>query len=295
MTLAEAYQYAYAHTLTATLPSVWGPQHPSYHYRLSGTGDLAITRIDRNRHAISFPRGQGRTYVVSTAADEVMGEVTAQPQGRVRFALPGGRYRVVAREGRRAWLAEVTLGAGSAPVAVLEPSAFREVAPELAFAKGAQPTPRHELAVDVALSGLGPGLIRGTPEVGLGVFRRLSSFTVGSHLSYGATDGDIYGVPYALRRWTLTMVGVARIAFGLPELRLGVGLGVAAISGQEAGGPTRSGRAPVGHLALGVDLPVARWLAIRFDWSGGVALIPADGELSVTPELRASLGVVVRR
>src|SRR4029077_10422539 len=142
VTLAEAYQYAYSHTLAATLPSVWGPQHPSYEYRLSGTGDLVITRIGRDRQGISFPPGQGRTYVVSTAADEVMGEVTAQPQGRVRLVLPRGRYRVVAREGRRAWLAEVTLRPEAGADTALESSAFREVAPELAFAKGAQAAPR---------------------------------------------------------------------------------------------------------------------------------------------------------
>src|SRR6185369_2284793 len=92
VTLAEAYQYAYAHTLAATLPSVWGPQHPSYEYRLSGTGDLVITRVGRDHQAMSFPPGQGRVYVVTGAADEVMAEVAAQPEGRVRIVLPRGRY-----------------------------------------------------------------------------------------------------------------------------------------------------------------------------------------------------------
>jgi len=297
VTLAEAYQYAYGHTLAATLPSVWGPQHPSYDYRLSGTGDLVITRLGRDRQALSFPAGQGRVYVVSTAADEVMAEVAAQPQGRVRIVLPRGRYRVVAREGRRAWLAEVTLRPESGADAAVEAAAFREIAPELAFAKGLQLAPRHEVAVDVALAGLGPGAIGRAPELGLGYFRRVASFTVGPHISYGATDGDVYGVPYSLRRWTLTAFGLRRFSFGVSDLQLGLGLGVAAISEQVGAGygPPRSGLAPTAAAALAVDLPLARWLAIRVLWSGGVQLVRADGDLQLTPELRASLGAVFRR
>jgi hypothetical protein len=295
VTLAEAYQYAYSHTLAATLPSVWGPQHPSYEYRLSGTGELVITRVGRERQALSFPPGQGRSYVVSTAADEVMAEVAAQPQGRVRIVLPAGRYRVVAREGRRAWLAEVTLRPEAAADTAVEAGGFREVAPELAFAKGMQLAPRYELAIDVAVSGLGPGAIGGTPELGLGTFRRLGAFTVGPHVSYGATDGDIYGVPYSLHRWTLTAFGLRRFSFGVSELQLGIGLGVAAISERIGDGATRSGLAPTASAALAVDLPLARWLALRLLWSGGAEFVRADSALSVTPEVRASLGAVFRR
>jgi hypothetical protein len=295
VTLAEAYQYAYSHTLAATLPSVWGPQHPSYDYRLSGTGDLVITRVGGDRQALSFPPGPGRVYVVSTPADEVMAEVTAQAHDRVRLVLPRGRYRVIAREGRRAWMAEVTLRPESGADTAVEAAGFREVAPELAFAKGMQLAPRHEVAVDVALAGLGPGAIGGAPELGLGYFRRLTSFTVGPHLSYGAADGDVYGVPYSLRRWTLTAFGLRRLSFGVSDLHFGLGLGVAAIGERIGDGPARSGLAPAASAALAVDLPLRRWLALRFLWSAGAELIRTDGALSVTPEIRASLGAVWRR
>jgi hypothetical protein len=294
VTLAEAYQYAYAHTLAATLPSVWGPQHPSFEYRLSGTGDLVMTRLGRDRQAISFPPGQGRTYVVSTADEEVLAEVTAQPQGRVRLVLPRGRYRVVAREAHRTWLAEVTLRPAAPSDLMLESSAFREVAPELAFAKGTELAPRNELMADLALSGLGPGVVHGTPEVGLGYFRRLASFTVGPHVSYGSTDGQVYGVPYWLHRWTLTAFGFRRIALGICDLQLGVGLGAAAISEQEGSGPSHFGLAPTASGVVGVDLPIARWLAARFLWNGGVELVRVGGQFTATPDLRASLGAVLR-
>jgi hypothetical protein len=293
VTLAEAYQYAYAHTLAATLPSVWGPQHPSYDYRLSGTGDLVITRPGRDRQALSFPPGQNRTYVVSTTAREVMAEVSAQPSARVRLVLPSGRYRVVARDATRAWLAEVTLRSVDTTV---EESAFREVAPEVAFAKGGGAVaPRHELAIDLALSGLGPGAIGGAPEVGAGYFYRWSSFAIGPHVSYGAKEGDVYGLPYSLRRWTFTLLGLRRVPFGISEFHLGGGLGLAAISEREGTSPTDSGYAPVVSAVVGADLPLARWLAVRFLWNGGAEFLRVNGRVSVTPELRASLGVVLRQ
>jgi len=79
VTLAETYQYAYSHTLAATLPSLFGPQHPSYEYRLAGTGELAMTRLGRGHQALTFPPGDGRSYLVSAGGDEVVAEVTAQP------------------------------------------------------------------------------------------------------------------------------------------------------------------------------------------------------------------------
>jgi hypothetical protein len=47
--------------------------------------------------------------VVSTVANEVMAELSSQAQARVRLVLPRGRYRITARDGQRAWIADVTL------------------------------------------------------------------------------------------------------------------------------------------------------------------------------------------
>jgi hypothetical protein len=105
----------------------------------------------------------------------------------------------------------------------------------------------------------------------------------------------VWGVPYWLHRWTLTAFGFRRIPFGGADLQVGVGLGVAAISQQEGTGPTRSGLAPAASAGVGVDLPLARWLAIRFLWTGGVELIRANERVTANPELRGSLGAVLRR
>jgi uncharacterized caspase-like protein len=47
VTLNEAYQYAYAHTIKTTGETVIGPQHPAYDYRLSGQGELVLAELTK--------------------------------------------------------------------------------------------------------------------------------------------------------------------------------------------------------------------------------------------------------
>jgi hypothetical protein len=294
VTLAETYQYAYDHTLAATLPSVLGPQHPSYEYRLAGTGEMPLTRLGRGRQALTFPPGDGRDYLVSTTGGEVMAEVTAQPQGRVRLVLPGGHYRVAARQERRAWLAEVQLPTDAGDVAI-DRAAFREVPPEIAFAKGGPPAIRHEATVDVAVTGLGPGAINGTLELGAGYFRRWRKLTIGPHVSFGEHTGELSGVPYSLERWTASLFGLRRLSFAGYEMAIGAAAGLALIHQQIDVDPTRAGWAPSAAALMSIDLPIARWLALRLLWSAGVELSRLDGQLRLSPEIAASIGPVFRK
>ena len=104
VTLAETYQYAYSHTLAATLPSVFGPQHPSYEYRLAGTGELPLTRLGRGHQALTFPPGDARTYLVSTSGAEVVAEVVSQLKGACdSFCRAGATGWRRARSGAPGW------------------------------------------------------------------------------------------------------------------------------------------------------------------------------------------------
>ncbi|HEY4393237.1 MAG TPA: caspase family protein [Polyangia bacterium] len=294
VTLAETYQYAYSHTLAATLPSVFGPQHPSYELRLAGTGELALTRLGRGRQALIFPPGDGRTYLVSTAGDEVVAEVSGQPQAHVRLVLPAGRYRLAVRQDRRAWLAEVKLPADAGDVAV-ESTAFREVPPEVAFAKGGRPLVRNEAVLDIAVTGLGPGAINGTLELGGGYFRRWRGLTIGPHVSYGEHTGDLSGVPYSLGRWTASLFALRRLSLGGSEVAIGASAGLALIHEQIGVDPTRAGWAPTASALAALDLPLARWLAVRLLWSAGGVLLRVDDQLRFSPEIGASIGPVFRQ
>jgi hypothetical protein len=95
VTLTEAYQYAYAHTIETTGATIVGPQHPAYDYRLTGQGELVLTVLTRRDAAVSLPRGLTRALVIDAAHDQVVAEVDAD--GAARIAVAPGRYNI------RAW------------------------------------------------------------------------------------------------------------------------------------------------------------------------------------------------
>src|SRR5581483_6768720 len=53
-TLDEAYGYAYGRTVAATLPTLWGPQHPAYDVQLAGVGELQLTTLQRGHQGLAF-------------------------------------------------------------------------------------------------------------------------------------------------------------------------------------------------------------------------------------------------
>ena len=60
VTLAEAYQYAFARTLRTTSDTTVGPQHPAYDYHLAGRGDLVLTRLQQPSAVLDLPVGFDR-------------------------------------------------------------------------------------------------------------------------------------------------------------------------------------------------------------------------------------------
>jgi hypothetical protein len=287
VTLGEAYEYAYGRTVAATLPSQWGPQHPSFDYKLTGTGELVLTNLHRTGRALWLPAGAPATYYVATTRNEIVAEVTSQPGRRARLILPAGRYRVIRRQDRRAYAAEVDLRVADAAIG---DERFAAVNPELALAKGHDVSRRNELYVDIALSGLGPGTLNGNGEVGVGWFRRGVHWSFGPHVGYGRATGSVYGADYRLARVTAMAYGLRRVRLPFSELQLGGGAGAAFVHQSLADG-THDGVGPAAQAGLALEVPLAEAIALRLWWGGGVELLKLDGDYSVIPEARAALSL----
>jgi len=43
--------------------------------------------------------------------------------------------------------------------------------------------------------------------------------------------------------------------------------------------------------ALAVEMPLGRWLILRFSWDAGVEIISIDGSLRTRPETRAAFAI----
>jgi hypothetical protein len=111
ITLAEAYQYAFDHTIAATAAS-GVRQHPGYDYRISGKGELVLTEITQPSASLELPEGFERALVLLVRRDQVLAELSGG--GARRIALAPGEYAVRVWKGTQAYAARVTVAAGEA-------------------------------------------------------------------------------------------------------------------------------------------------------------------------------------
>jgi hypothetical protein len=294
VTLGEAYQYAYDRTLASTLPSLLGPQHPAYEYQLSGTGDLVLTRLSTSRQALVLPAGTGAPYLVTSGQGDVVAEISPRSNRSVRVLLSPGRYRVATRDGNRARVADIAIGEHGSDV-VVDAEGFKEVPVELAFAKGAVPELRNEIVADLSLTGLGPGILSLSPELGLGYLRHVGRFSVGPRLGYAKTESVVEGVPYSLSRWKAMFFALRRFPLGNWQIEAGAGLGASFIT-ESYGKPThdRHGRAPAVALALAVELPLTRCLALRLQWGAGTDFLWVGDHVKLATEISSTFALAFR-
>jgi hypothetical protein len=110
VTLAEAYEYVFKRTVTATAATTIGPQHPGYTYRLSGEGELVLTDLNVRTARLTIPTGLDRALIIDRRSERVLAEVG--PGGASSLALPSGDYLVRATVGRSAMAATLHLRDG---------------------------------------------------------------------------------------------------------------------------------------------------------------------------------------
>ena len=293
VTLGEAYAYVYTRTVAATVPSLWGPQHPSYDYRLSGTGDLALTTLSRSRQGLTLSAAPEGTFTVTDRHREVVAEVRADPRRSLRLALVPGRYRVTHRGGARVAAADVTLVAGAD--ATVTAAEMKEVSPEYAYAKGGAGAGQNGLFLDYGLAGRGPSTAAISTEVGLAFRHNGARWSLGSRLSYGETNLDDLDLSYRLRRFSAAGYLLRPLRVGPVDLHVGGALALTRAIQSLSNGRELRATVPWIGGALALELPLVGWLALRLAWDAGVELVPIDGEWRGRFALRALLGLGLRR
>lgn len=143
VTLGEAYQYAFARTVSATAATTYGPQHPAYDYRLTGEGELVLASSARPSAHLTLPAGFDRVLLVHLTRDQVLAEI---PRGAMRtLAVPAGAYAVRAWRGGVAFAGRVTVGEGEARAVRAEELTVTVL--DLAGTKGGFADERPSLAV----------------------------------------------------------------------------------------------------------------------------------------------------
>ncbi len=115
VTLAEAYRYAYEHTVRASSRTLQGTQHPTFEFDLRGQGGITLTQVGeiaRGRARLSFP--PDRAYLVFAGGPDgaVVSEVGIRDVART-VNVRAGRYFVRARARDHLLEGTITVGSGA--------------------------------------------------------------------------------------------------------------------------------------------------------------------------------------
>lgn len=100
VTLSEAYQYAYNHTLANTAQTAVGEQHATLETNLRGQDDVALTQPSAASARLQVPgRVRGRLLLQALPSWSVLAELDKVPGHPVVLALPPGEYAATLRQG----------------------------------------------------------------------------------------------------------------------------------------------------------------------------------------------------
>lgn len=98
VTLSEVYGYAYHKTITQTVETRSGVQHPTYSYDLQGSGSLVMTELGRGKSGVYFgPTLAGDYLVFDRVREQVAAEIKKVPGQARRIALAPGSYVIKKR------------------------------------------------------------------------------------------------------------------------------------------------------------------------------------------------------
>lgn len=267
VTLAEGYRYAYNRTLAATSEAGVLPQHPTYAMRIAGKGEVVLVDLRKTRSALSFPAGQGKSWLVTHARSmEVMAEVSGADEP-VRVALPPGRYRVerLAPPPRLSGLLELPDGA-SVPV---KDDALSPVPVLASRQKGLLDRPAtfafgHFFLATPIMKNYGPDF-----GFGGGVTRDFDELTLTTLVSYASKGVDDGGVGYEFTSGSLHLAAGRRTRLGMLSLTWGLRGGATYAEQKMANARINAGLiADVGPFAT-VEMPLLAGAAM------GVTLFPA--------------------
>ncbi|MEO8705639.1 MAG: caspase family protein [Kofleriaceae bacterium] len=285
VTLTEAYQYAYKHTLSTSGATLAGPQHPTYDYRLTGQGELILTELARPTAGIALPDGFDRALVIDLARDQVIAELGRGDPTHV--ALVPGRYGVRAWRGNDTFELKVVLA--TSEMRAVRWQELQSITLGVSRTKGEVEVSPARLAYSLE-GGVRAGVA--TQLDALGSVRA----GVRSSVATGPTLTLDVGTRSAGELRETTVFGFAGYRFGrdLGRLRASIGLELGAgLVVQSLDKTATTGALAAGPVA-GLAVAITPGFAIAIEAQMPATLMKRDGELAIVALPGAWLGVIVR-
>jgi hypothetical protein len=283
VTLAEAFRYTAARTVSATAATAQGPQHPTYDFRMAGRGEVVLADLRRAEAHLRLPADAGALYVIR-GPHEWLAEVQAAA-APLRLAMPAGRFDVERRSRDGRARGEITLARGEDRVLpLLQPTRY-----EVARSKGG-PRPTEGFAgLGVAVVSMPSGGV--APAVRAGVRREAGPAGLILSFEYAGAQVQERALAYAWSRVGAEVAAMLPVAGARNLLEGGVyaGYGFSTQTLRDRRSFT-AGDATAG-FALRASVPIGR-LRTALDLQGGVRTFELDGARTVRPALGAALVVL---
>jgi hypothetical protein len=151
VTLSEAYQYAFNHTVSSTAGSSGGIQHPSYQFRIQGEGDIVLADLNIRTRGVLLQQGLWGDLTIINEQSAVVADLTKDKKSAVVIALSPGIYRIIDIQNAVRREAKVTLPENS--ILNVNENDFSEVRSGEATKKGLS-APKPDMQLGMSVSGV---------------------------------------------------------------------------------------------------------------------------------------------
>ncbi len=110
ITLNEAYQYTYNHTVASTALTAGTVQHPGYQFKIQGEGDFVLSDLNMRSQRVVLDRSIDGRVTILDGAGALVVDFVKHSESPVMVALNPGDYRIVRTKGNGRSAARVTVG-----------------------------------------------------------------------------------------------------------------------------------------------------------------------------------------
>jgi len=149
VSLNEAYQYAYNETLGRTQKTMGGAQHAGYYIKMSGTGDVVITEIQKSESRLEMGKGLYGIFTIRNQENTLIAELQKKSEQKIQMGVDSGEYFVINQRENRIYEAVLHIEPGSS--VTLFPDSFAISEREYTFSRGNSLVGNHIIPINTQL------------------------------------------------------------------------------------------------------------------------------------------------
>ncbi len=139
ITLSEAYQYSYNRTVSSTIHSTGGVQHPGYQFSIQGEGNVVLADITVRTCGIILDQDIEETIVVLGSRKELTADLSKEKGTRIFIAVNPGTYEIYNNKKEVSYKTKITVRENT--IVTLSNDMLRKMRTIPVYAKGAERRP----------------------------------------------------------------------------------------------------------------------------------------------------------